>query len=394
MKLGNPFGAGRTIRITRVAHNNLGQLSSFSMTQANDINASPFQAEVYAEGNGNVIVAQNSTNPNSFLRIAYDGMPSDLLYELVHVRPAVGIGRITKGQLIGTLEPYRANWYGTGIHHNPHLHHQILSQSKSGAPNPFSYMDRSVKVIATHPEILAYQNWFINGVFNWAKFPDLSLSGGTTMKIGDRVELTAISNIRGGSGTSFPKVGDVAAGAVGEIIDGPRTAGGYTWYDVRFLNNQGWIANVGGTRLKVTTKPIGNVDTTVPAPLPPTNPCSAQDAKIIDLERQIVNYKAIEDKYIREANEYKTTISTLDIDNKKLRAERTELEALIEKMEQAYELVFEERNDFSDQVIRLERQIVDLKEEVKRLKDFSLEDLKFSDLLVWVGIKLGIRKTE
>ena len=389
-KLSSPFGAGKTIRITRVAHNSLGSLTGFTTTQANDINASPFQSEVYAEGNGTVEVSYNATNPSSYLQIAYDGLPSDLAYQLVHVRPLVGKGRVSRGQLIGTLEPYRSNWYGTGLHHAPHLHHQIYSKTKSGTHNPFSYMDRSVKVIATHAEILAYQNWFINGIFNWAKFPNLSLSGGTTMKIGDRVELTAISNIRGGSSTSFPKVGDVAAGAVGEVIDGPRTADGYTWYDIRFLNNQGWIANVNNTRLQVTTKPISNVDTTVPV----VNPCASQNAKIIELEKQILNYKAIEDRYIKEASDYKAVIAKMDEDNKELRRTKQLLLDDIKVLEDSYKIVQGERDDFGARNESLTVEVAKLKEELNRCKNMSLEDLKFSDLLVWVGIKLGIRKTE
>lgn len=69
-------------------------------------------------------------------------------------------------------------------------------------------------------------------------------------KIGDKIVFTGVQKIRKGSGTgSDSKYKILRESVIGEtatIKDGPRTADGYTWYDLIFENGStGWVADVG-----------------------------------------------------------------------------------------------------------------------------------------------------
>jgi len=175
-KLSNPFGSG-AIRLTQTTHNHLGGHTDFTMVRAIDCNREPFDNNIYAEGEGIVIASVNATNPSSYLHIHYAGLPGHIIRELVHVRPVVAKGaRVTRGQLVGTLEPYRANFYGTGVHHNVHLHWSFLNTNKTGAPNPFNYLDRSTAVTTNAAVIKNSRTWFnADGSFNWSSFGDYKL---------------------------------------------------------------------------------------------------------------------------------------------------------------------------------------------------------------------------
>ncbi len=175
-KLSNPFKSG-VIRISQTTHNHLGGHTDFTMVRAIDCNREPFDDKVYAEGDGLVVASVNASNPSSYLHISYDGMVGHILRELVHVRPAVVKGtRVKRGQLVGTLEPYRANFYGTGLHHAVHLHWSFLNTNKTGAPNPFNYLDRTTPVTTNAAVIKNHRTWFnADGSFNWSSFGDYKL---------------------------------------------------------------------------------------------------------------------------------------------------------------------------------------------------------------------------
>jgi uncharacterized coiled-coil protein SlyX len=175
-KLSSPFRDG-AVRITNTSHNHLGGRTDFTMVRAIDCNREPYDSRVFAEGDGVVIASLNAKNPSSYLHIHYEGMAGNLIKELVHVRPTVAKGaKVKRGQQVGTLEPYRANWYGTGKHHNPHLHWSFLNTNKTGAPNPFNYLDRRTAVTTNEPVIKNSRTWFnANGTFNWSSFGDYKL---------------------------------------------------------------------------------------------------------------------------------------------------------------------------------------------------------------------------
>ena len=66
------------------------------------------------------------------------------------------------------------------------------------------------------------------------------------MAVGDRVQVTGangVLNMRDGAGTGFKIVGSLRDGAIAELLDGPKEANGYTWWQVRNAAGvTGWAA--------------------------------------------------------------------------------------------------------------------------------------------------------
>lgn len=99
------------------------------------------------------------------------------------------------------------------------------------------------------------------------KIRELILNGDydmSTFKIGDKIEITGIQNIRKGSGTSFPVTKQTKVGEIYTIEDGSRVADGYTWWD---LKESDWIAEVGKFKLYTAPAPIPQ------PPVEPVDPC-------------------------------------------------------------------------------------------------------------------------
>lgn len=72
--------------------------------------------------------------------------------------------------------------------------------------------------------------------------------------VGDSVVVTSNNvNIRAGAGTNFAVIDQLNTGALAEIIGGPSTATGYTWYQIQYETSlTGWIA---GTFLNLSSTP-------------------------------------------------------------------------------------------------------------------------------------------
>lgn len=63
----------------------------------------------------------------------------------------------------------------------------------------------------------------------------------TTIKIGSRVKTTANVNVRASASTGGRKLCAQRAGSLGTVIGGPKTANGYTWWNVNFDSRcDGW----------------------------------------------------------------------------------------------------------------------------------------------------------
>lgn len=78
-------------------------------------------------------------------------------------------------------------------------------------------------------------------------------------KIGDKIEITTSQNIRKGSGNSYDITGKTKVGDLWTIKDGPRTAGGYTWWDAQQDGGgTGWLADGGW--FKIYEEPPVTVD--------------------------------------------------------------------------------------------------------------------------------------
>ncbi|MCS7217283.1 MAG: SH3 domain-containing protein [Candidatus Bipolaricaulota bacterium] len=72
-------------------------------------------------------------------------------------------------------------------------------------------------------------------------------------KVGDRVRTTVNLKVRTAPGVNHPEVthvnyrGSMAPGIEGQIVDGPKSADGYTWWKVKFITGvEGWCAEGRG----------------------------------------------------------------------------------------------------------------------------------------------------
>jgi len=150
-------------------------------------------------------------------------------------------------------------------------------------------------------------------------------------KIGDKVIVTEVQNIRKGSGTSFEITGQTKIGDIYTIEGGPRIADGYTWWD---LQNADWVADVG--KFKLYTPPV----------IPPVTPPEVPVDPTIELNRQIETLK-LENKGLAEALAASQRDIQLALDRVSLLEGNLELrEKEITELEVQLDRVTEERNRF------------------------------------------------
>lgn len=198
---------------------------------------------------------------------------SDLKVYYVHTYKWVGANtHLKKGQIIARIAPSSVNGgYPTHLHLGLQLGKYLMD-----------YMDRSITM---KTRFSAIKNiWFKGERFNWGKHKDLSyLNNAMSFKKGDKIEFTGSQNIRKGSGTSYSITGSTKAGDVATIIDGPRTANNYTWWDMKFdKGGTGWVADV--SKFKIYTAPAPEPP---PPPPPPTDPTIELKERIVTLKKEI-----------------------------------------------------------------------------------------------------------
>ena len=160
------------------------------------------------------------------------------------------------------------------------------------------------------------------------KIRELILNGDydmSTFKIGDKIEITGVQNIRKGSGTSFPVTKQTKVGEIYTIEGGFREADGYTWWD---LKESDWIADVG--KFKIYTPPA-------PAPV---DPCEELKKRIDDL--------LIEIKGLKEAV--------------------GALESKLKLSEERVAYLEQDRKTWEEEVGRLEKEVLDAKDLAKRFE--------------------------
>ncbi len=229
---------------------------------------------------------------------------SDLKVYYVHTYRWVGANTyVKKGQIICYIAPTSLNGgYPT------HLHLGLPT-----GKGIMDYFDRSLVFTTNYADIKAI--WFKNGSLDWTLFKDLSYES-NTVKIGDNVELTADTNLRVGSGINYNIKTIVTKGAVGNIIGGPRNADGYEWWDIKFINDQGWMANPLGTRLVKTTKQITQTDGNLPTPPvepPEPQPCEEYQKLITTLNQRIEALELISGAQEAELEDTKDSLNKLQL---------------------------------------------------------------------------------
>lgn len=100
-----------------------------------------------------------------------------------------------------------------------------------------------------------------------------SVAHGANFGVGDAVEVTTNLNVRTGPGTSYPEITDpdyhdyAPAGTRGEVVDGPSSADGYTWWQVNFGPGlySGW--SVEGGLEKVASTVSASINSYSPSSL-------------------------------------------------------------------------------------------------------------------------------
>ena len=179
---------------------------------------------VYALADG--IVTYRSSGAGSYCIQTVSDSTLKIYY--VHTYKWVGANTfVKKGDVICYIAPTSLNGgYPTHLHLGLQTGKEIMD-----------YFDRSIIFRTKYQAIKDI--WFKGEDLDWSKFRDLSYIG---FKIGDKIQITGEQNIRQGSGTSYPITGSTKIGEIYEIEDGPRTSGGYDWYD---LKNNNWVADVG-----------------------------------------------------------------------------------------------------------------------------------------------------
>ena len=395
-KFGNPLTG--TLWITHGYHMGIGN-------QAIDFSAVA-EAPVYSMADG--VVRGRNTGGGSWIRV--DTSNSNIICWYTHVyKWTVNVGTtVKKGQLIGRIAPTSHNGgYPT------HLHMGLSFANSSNYPRLFDYLDRRLSLNTRFASIA--NAWFTGLNFRWELHQNLSyLSNTNTMKVGNKVTFVADTNLRVGSGTthSIKSKSPIKKGAVGTLIDGPRIANGYQWWDVKFLDDQGWVANVGGDRMSVTTRAVTNVNGTVPAPTPPpapVDPCKAQNDTITKLRKDVADLQETQresSKLIQSANDQigvlQVQIKALEGANKKLETANANYRNIEDKLLEDIKILSAEREEFKKNARELALEVLDLQQKVedqkntieglKLEKSCNLETLKLGDFIAWVGLKFGIGK--
>lgn len=93
---------------------------------------------------------------------------------------------------------------------------------------------------------------------------------------GDVLVFTDIQNIRKGSGTNYEVIRQSTKGETFTVVDNPRVANGYTWYDT----GNGWAADVN--KFEKYIAPIPTPDPTIP-PAPEPQPEVPTDSTTQDI---------------------------------------------------------------------------------------------------------------
>ena len=319
-KFRNPFGS-KELWITQTYHTG----SNNTAVDFSAVAGTP----VYAVADGKV--TYRSSGYGSYCIQHIDN--SDLIVYYVHTYKWVGANtQVKKGQIIARIAPTTLNGG-----HPTHLHLGLQIGKYL-----MNYLDRSITMKTRFP---ANKNiWFKGESFDWSKHKDLSyLNNAMSFKKGDKIEFTGSQNVRTGSGTTFPIQSSANVGDVATIIDGPRTANNYTWWDMKFdKGGTGWVADVN--KMEIYVKP--------PTPPEPPEPT--------ECEKEVEGLKLIISELELTIEAQEGTINALANSKEDLEAQVKNLSAELELEEEmlsgvqaAYDLLDEKYQECEKQNLEL-----------------------------------------
>jgi uncharacterized protein YgiM (DUF1202 family) len=119
-----------------------------------------------------------------------------------------------------------------------------------------------LQVLATGTIVAVISGPTSSGGYNWYNVTANAINGyvagqflsSVGFVVGDDVSINSNNvNVRSGAGTSFSVIDQLDTGALGEVIQGPSSANGYTWYKIQYETSlTGWVA---GQYLTISNTP-------------------------------------------------------------------------------------------------------------------------------------------
>jgi len=321
MKFGRPLDI---LPITQTYHTN-------SSNTAVDFSAAT-DTPVYAIADGRM--AFRNSKYGSYCILEIDN--SNLKAWYVHTYKWKALSSIVKkGDIICYIAPKSLNGgYPTHLHLGLTKGYYLMN-----------YIDRRLTfragfILGSKDNLEIRNTWFGGGFkLNWNLHKDLSYTNNTmTIKIGDKVKLSADTRLRVGSGLKYSVKTVCKKGAVGTLIGGMREFDGYQWGDVKFLNDQGWMANVSNTRLIKTTKVVTNTDGTIPPVAPP------EDTELQVCQSDVLLLREENDALKAQLAEQKILVT---VEEKKLKLEKeinAENVKEMEDLQKRYDVLYVEKN--------------------------------------------------
>jgi len=286
--------------------------------KAVDFGNAPVGTPVYAVADGTI--GTISSAYGSYLTLDVANSDHKLFYVHIYNWKVSKGQSVKKGQLLAEIAPQSVNG-----NYPPHLHLGLQTQYSL-----MDYMDRNITFRTKYQAIKDL--WFVGDSFNWSKHKDLSYTISSFSK-GDIVQFTGVQNIRTGSGTEYKVQRSSMIGEIAKVIDGPRVADGYVWWDMAFnAGGTGWVAEVN--KFKKYVKPV-----TPPEP-PGQTECEKQvnglKAQVQELEAEII-------KLNDTVKERGATIKKLEGELEQKVVEFSELSEEYQNLEEKNKMLEEER---------------------------------------------------
>lgn len=194
---------------------------------------------------------------------------SDIKIYYVHTYKWLTIGtHVNQGDIICYIAPTSLNGgFPTHLHLGTDLNHNLMD-----------YMDRNIVFRTKYSDIKA--DWFnSDGSLNWSLFKDLNYdnTSSANFKVGDRIIFREKVKIRVGSGLKYDTQQITTPNVtIATIIEGSRTADGYSWYNVWVDGGgSGWCAYSDGW-FEIYVPPVvipePTPEPTIPEPTPESEP--------------------------------------------------------------------------------------------------------------------------
>jgi hypothetical protein len=308
---------------------------------------------------------------------------SDLRIYYVHTYKWVAANSIVKkGDIIAFVAPTSVNGgYPTHLHLGLQAGKYIMN-----------YFDRGLIFKTRFSSIKKV--WFIGEELNWSLFADLNYENSVMFNIGDNIELSAQTRLRAGAGTGFDEKHLIPKGAVGTVIGGPRSSQNkqfnkgdndpYTWWDIKFIDDQGWMANVTDTRFVKTNKKVTKIDGKYPAPPPPPpqEPVPCLECK--KLENDIIILRKENEALKNALSDANSLIETQKNEIKKLGAEVGQFRKDLEELQAQYDTLHVNFNRVENEKGDWMKKYDDLKKEQEQGQENFIK--KITD---WVGEMLA-----